>query len=122
MTALTLSMFSATILLDVVGQMCFKLGLNAIDALDASGSLAFWRHVAGSPLIWSGFVAYAVELGLWVAVLSRMPLSVVFPLASLGYCGVLLASRYLLGEPISWLRWSGVSMITVGVALVSLNL
>jgi undecaprenyl phosphate-alpha-L-ara4N flippase subunit ArnE len=73
-------------------------------------------------MIWSGVVAYAVELGPWVAVLARMPLSVVFPLASLGYCGVLFASRYFLDEPISWVRWSGVSLITIGVALVGLNL
>ena len=122
MTPLTLAMFLATILLDVVGQTCFKLGLNAIEARDVPGTPVFWRHVAGSPMIWSGLVAYAVELGLWVAVLARMPLSVAFPLASLGYCGVLFASRYFLDEPISWVRWSGVSLITVGVALVSLNL
>jgi drug/metabolite transporter (DMT)-like permease len=78
--------------------------------------------VATSPLIWTGALAYALELGLWVAVLSRMRLSVVFPLASLGYCGVLFASRYVLGEPISWRRWGGVAMITAGVALVSLDM
>jgi drug/metabolite transporter (DMT)-like permease len=122
MTGLTLSMFAATILLDVVGQMCFKLGLNALDECDVPASAAFWRRVALSPLIWSGALAYAVEFGLWIAVLSRMRLSVVFPLASLGYCGVLLVSRYFLNEPITWWRWGGVSMITAGVALVSADM
>jgi multidrug transporter EmrE-like cation transporter len=122
MTTLTLLMLAATIALDVVGQMCFKLGLNALDAFDDGSAALFWRGVATSPPIWTGVIAYTLELGLWIAVLSRMRLSVVFPLASLGYCGVLLASRYVLGEPITWRRWSGVAMITAGVALVGLDM
>ena len=119
MTALALMMFFGTVVLDVAGQMSFKLGLNGIAESDTS--TVFWRRLAGAPLIWSGVGAYALELGLWVAVLSQARLSVVFPLASLSYCGVLLASRAVLGEPISWQRWSGVLMITAGVALVSLD-
>jgi drug/metabolite transporter (DMT)-like permease len=122
MTVLTLLMFAATIALDVIGQMFFKLGLNALDACEERSGALFWRGVAASPLIWFGALSYVLELGLWVAVLSRMPLGIVFPLASLGYCGVLFASRYILGEPMSWRRWSGVAMITAGVALVSLEL
>ena len=120
MTLLTLLMFLATVVLDVAGQMCFKLGLNELGDPDAAP--AFWRRIAGSSLIWSGVCAYALELGLWVAVLSQTRLSVVFPLASLSYCGVLIAGRYFLDEPISWRRWGGVAMITAGVALVSLDL
>ena len=122
MTGLTLLMFAATIALEVVGQMCFKLGLNALDTFDDASAAPFWRGVATSLPIWTGVLAYTLELGLWIAVLSRMRLSIVFPLASLAYCGVLLASRYVLGEPISWRRWSGVAMITAGVALVSLDM
>jgi drug/metabolite transporter (DMT)-like permease len=120
MTALTLMMFFATIVLDVAGQMSFKLGLNGLAESDTSA--VFWRRIAGAPLIWSGVCAYALELGLWIAVLSQARLSVVFPLASLSYGGVLVASRTILGEPISWRRWGGVLMITAGVALVSLDL
>jgi hypothetical protein len=46
------------------------------------------------------------------------PLSLAFPLASLSYCGVLLASRFVLGEAVSRRRWLGVGLITAGVAIV----
>ena len=78
----------------------------------------FWKGVFSSPLLWAGIATYVVELGLWLAVLANAPLSFVFPLASLGYVGVMLASRFVLKEMISPRRWAGALLITLGVAVV----
>jgi drug/metabolite transporter (DMT)-like permease len=105
--------------LDVVGQLWFKLGLMRLPEKQATDHVGlFWKRVFSSPLLWAGIGAYAIELGLWLAVLANAPLSFVFPLASLGYVGVLVASRIVLKETISARRWAGALLITLGVALV----
>lgn len=119
MSAAFIALFIATVLLDIIGQIWFKLGLNRLPEKQASDHLGiFWKRVFGSPLLWAGIGAYAVELGLWLAVLANAPLSFVFPLASLSYVGVLVASRVILKETVSARRWAGALLITLGVTLV----
>ncbi|XOC83581.1 hypothetical protein RE429_31185 (plasmid) [Microvirga sp. M2] len=115
MTPVLIILMAATILLEVAGQIAFKMGLSRAP----EGPV--WRKVLASPAIVLGVAAYAVELGMWLGVLSLAPLSIAFPLAALSYCGVLLASRAVLGEPVSNRRWLGASVITLGVALVCLS-
>ena len=104
------------ILGDIFGQLCFKAGLGGADSADASRLV--WLKVATTPLIWLGVAIYAVEIGAWLFVLSRIPLSYAFPLASLSYCGVALASHFILKEPVSRRRWLGAALIALGVAMV----
>lgn len=119
MTPVIVTLFFFTIVLDVVGQLCFKLGLTRLPERPATDHLGvFWKHVFSSPLLWGGIASYAVELGLWLAVLANAPLSLVFPLASLSYCGVVLASRFVLKEAVSRQRWAGALLIALGVAFV----
>ena len=119
MTPTIIALFVLTIALDVIGQICFKLGLMRLPAKQAHDHLGvFWKRVFSSPLLWGGIASYALELGVWLAVLANAPLSLVFPLASLSYCGVVLASRFVLKETVSPRRWAGALLIAFGVALV----
>jgi drug/metabolite transporter (DMT)-like permease len=119
MTTGLLILFIAAIALDVFGQLCFKLGLMRLpEKLPSDHAGIFWKRVFSSPLLWAGIATYAVELGLWLGLLANAPLSFLFPLASLGYVGVMLASRIVLKETISPRRWAGASLITLGVAIV----
>ncbi|HET7932140.1 MAG TPA: SMR family transporter [Rhodanobacteraceae bacterium] len=102
---------------DVAGQVCFKLGVG--HSADESRALSLIHKVLHSPWIALGVAVYALEFVLWFAALSRTRLSVAFPFTALGYAGVVLASRYILGERISTRRWIGVGTIVVGVALVT---
>ncbi len=115
MTAPLVAIFAVTVLLDVAGQVAFKIGLNA----SLSGPL--WRRILASPPTLAGMAAYALELVLWLAVLSQADLSVAYPAAALAYVGVLLASRLVLRERVTPRRWAGAAIITAGVALVCLS-
>ena len=119
MSTALIVLFLITVGLDVMGQLWFKLGLMRLPEKQASDHIGiFWKGVFSSPLLWAGIASYVVELGLWLAVLANAPLSFVFPLASLGYVGVMLASRFVLKEVISPRRWAGALLITLGVAVV----
>ena len=113
-----MSFLLVTIVIDVVGQVCFKHGLKDEDHSGAVPRSLIIRVIT-SPLIALGVAAYAAELVLWLYVLAHVPLSVAFPAASLAYCGVALASKFILKEYVSTRRWIGTGLIAVGVAIVS---
>lgn len=123
MTGWTFAMVAATVLFDVVGQTLFKLGLHrtAAPAQGGSGIAGFWAGVLCEPRILAGIAIYAAEFLVWFAVLARVDLSVAVPLASFSYCGVLLASRLLLGETVPLQRWLGAALVTAGVTVILLS-
>jgi len=104
---------------EVIGQLCFKLGVGHGDGpgLDR-GMGRFLFGLVQSPWIVAGLLVYVVEFIAWFAALSLAPLSVAFPFATLSYCGVVLASRYVLHERVPVRRWCGTVAIAAGVAMV----
>jgi len=123
---LTFLLLTATVLLDIVGQVFFKLGVGHDDgsstATDAKagGVGGFLRGLMASPWIVAGVLVYAAEFVVWFAALTRIPLNEAFPFNALAYCGVVLASRLLLKERVSTRRWAGTLLIAAGVTLVFL--
>lgn len=118
MTTTAYTLLALAILLEIAGQVCFKLGLDRIPDQVGSG-LGLWARIARSPWIGVGVAAYTLEFPVWLAVLSLAPLSAAFPAASLGYVGVALACRFILGERIGGRRLAAMTLIVLGVALVS---
>jgi drug/metabolite transporter (DMT)-like permease len=119
LTVVLLVAFS--IVLDVIGQLCFKLGLDRLPELEGGFRLnAFWGQVFNAPLLWAGIGAYVIEFFIWLEALSRAPLSLLFPAAALAYCGVVLVGKLVLGEIVSRRRWLGTLVITLGVMLVAI--
>ena len=122
---LTFLLLGATVLLDIVGQVFFKLGVGhddggAAQATSGSGAARFLRGLFASPWIVAGVIVYAAEFVVWFAALTRVPLNEAFPFNALAYCGVVLASRWFLHEQVSLRRWIGTLVIALGVTLVFL--
>jgi undecaprenyl phosphate-alpha-L-ara4N flippase subunit ArnE len=109
---LTLALLLGTVVCDVCGQICFKIGVDEKHA--ASGLLG----TITSRWIVAGVLIYVVEFTCWFAALSMTPLSFAFPFMALSYCGVVVASRFILHERVSRRRWIATVLIAVGVALV----
>lgn len=106
---------------DVTGQVCFKLGLNADTVPPHPGPLGFVTALVHSPWVVLGMLVYAVEFVIWYAALTLAPLSLAFPFAALSYCGVVLASRFVLHERVSRQRWFATLVVAAGVALVCIS-
>ena len=75
-------------------------------------ALSNWRLILGTAL-------QAVYFGLWLAVLSWEDLSVALPLQALSYLVVAFLAQLYLGEQVGGMRWAGICLICVGVALVT---
>ena len=51
--------------------------------------------------------------------LSRVPVSVAYPMLSIGYVVNALAAWWLFGEPLTGGKWSGIAFILVGMWLLT---
>jgi len=68
---------------------------------------------------WSGMFCYAASVCVWLAALSKAPVSTAYPMLSLGYVVVAGVSVLWLGETLSSAKVLGIALICVGVVLVS---
>jgi len=118
----TIGMVMVPVLIGVIGQILLKKGMLAVGQFDfsaASQLLPQFIRAFLNPYVFMGFVFYFLSSLFWMVVLSKVELSVAYPLLSLGYVFVLLASWFLFREPVSLIRWLGVLVIICGVTLVS---
>ncbi len=104
---MTILLILLSILLEIAKQLCFKAGAHRPEKFYNA-----W--------IWLGIILWAAEVLVWIRVLQLAPLSVAFPMMSLCYAGLPLASRWLLGEQVTPRQWAGIALITLGVAGIGL--
>jgi len=72
-----------------------------------------------SPSFWSGMVCYGASVCVWLAALSKAPVSTAYPMLSLGYVVVAAVSVLWLGESMGPAKVLGIALICAGVILVS---
>jgi multidrug transporter EmrE-like cation transporter len=72
-----------------------------------------------SPPFWVGMVCYATSVCVWLAALSKAPVSTAYPMLSLGYVVVAAVSVLWLGESMGPAKVLGIALICAGVILVS---
>ena len=98
------------VLLGTAGQLLLKAGASA-----APLGLA----LALEPRVLGGCAAYAVSMVFWVAALTKTPVSVAYPMVSLGFALNAVLAWRLLGEEMSPMRVAGIAVIIAGVFLVA---
>ncbi len=105
-----------------VGDIFLTLGMKSVGDLSTKGvremiELAF--RAMTSPKLIIGTILQAVYFGLWLAVLSWEDLSVALPMQALNYVIVAFLSQWYLGESVTFMRWTGIVIICIGVGLVT---
>ncbi len=106
------------VLLSSAAQIAMKRGMGAPGSADVG---ATYLHALTSPLVWLGLVLYGASAVLWLWVLSRLDVSLAYPLVSLGFVVTMVLGVLWLGEPFSWLRVAGCTLIVVGVSLLAMD-
>lgn len=100
--------------LSAAAQVMLRAGARDLGGLPLYTVLA---AALGRPVVLAGLSLYVVASVLWLGVLSRVPLSVAYPLGAIGFVLVVLAAA-LTGEPVPFTRWLGVLLVTAGILLV----
>lgn len=109
-------------LLGVVGQISLKMGMERLGTLDVSGPANIMQtafHVFTAPLVLLGLGFYGLGAVVWLAVLSRLDVSLAYPLLALNFVLVPLLAWLILGEHVPSGRWFGVAIVLVGVTIIS---
>lgn len=107
--------------LTVTGELLLKTGMNRHGELTVGLSTLVPTAIKlfTNPFVLGGFFFVFSGALFWLAVLSRWPLSLAYPLLSISYIIGIGASVVLLKEKVSWIQLLGVLVIIVGVYLVS---
>ncbi|HVN10312.1 MAG TPA: EamA family transporter [Patescibacteria group bacterium] len=78
----------------------------------------FLQRAAASPVVWAGFGCLLLFFLSYMLVLTWADFSFVLPASAAAYAVVPLLGHFFLGEAVGPVRWTGVALITLGVALV----
>ena len=121
MSLTAFSLLLTGVLLNAAAQLFLKAGTLRI------GEFAFsmenivpigWR-LATQPFIVAGVGCYAISLIVWIMGLSRVPVSIAYPMLSIGYIISAVAAWYLFGESLTAQKLIGIGFIVIGVYLVA---
>jgi multidrug transporter EmrE-like cation transporter len=121
MKSADLALVLTGVMLNAAAQLLLKAGSRAIT--DVSFSLAnSWTlatRMALNPPILGGLALYVISVVFWILALSRVDVSVAYPMLSIGYIVSALAGWLLFSEAVSAARVAGIVVIIVGVWLVA---
>jgi len=110
MTLVSFSLILVGVLLNAAAQLLLKAGTNAIP---------LGLRLAIEPHILAGLACYVVSVVVWIVALSRVPVSIAYPMLSIGYVVNAVAAWYLLGEAVTPMRLAGIGIIVFGVFIVA---
>ncbi len=121
MTTVSFALLMTGVLLNAVAQLLLKASTNSIGHFafhtDSLVPVAF--KFAANPYFLGGMTCYVVSLVVWVMGLSRVDVSIAYPMLSIGYVINAVAAWYLLGEQVSVMRLAGIGIIVLGVFIVA---
>jgi drug/metabolite transporter (DMT)-like permease len=80
-----------------------------------------WTGLTGlaSIYVWVAIVFVILSLVTWLYVLRYIPLSIAFPISQAVHVLVPLGSWFVLGENIVTMRWIGIALVSLGLAVVA---
>ncbi|MCX5723881.1 MAG: EamA family transporter [Nitrospirae bacterium] len=105
------------IAMDTVVQLCWKFAIEQVP-----DTVGLWQSVAAilhEPLFHVALVVFFMQFFNWMIVLAHADLSYAQPITALSYVTVSAASMVLFQEQLSPLRMVGLTLIMVGVWVIS---
>jgi multidrug transporter EmrE-like cation transporter len=121
MTLTTFGFILTGICLNAVAQLLLKAGTNAVGAIHLTADNWFSTGVqlASQLPIIGGLTCYVLSVAVWIIGLSRVDVTIAYPMLSLGYIINAVGAWYFLGEAVSVQRLLAIGIIIVGVALLT---
>jgi multidrug transporter EmrE-like cation transporter len=122
MSSITWLLLLGGVALNAGAQLLLKAATRTSGALVADNGSISWQaagHLLGAPPLWAGLCCYAVSVVLWLGALSRVPVSVAYPMLSIGYIVNAFAAALLFGEVLSVAKLGGIALIVLGVLVLA---
>jgi len=121
MTPVAFALILTGVLLNAAAQLLLKAGTNAVGHFEfhLENILPVGLKIAFQPFIMGGMACYAVSLVVWIMALSRAPVSIAYPMLSIGYVVNAIIAHYWFGEALVMQKILGIGFIIIGVVLVA---
>ena len=123
-TLISIAILLVSVAFATAGQLTLKAAMESIGRIgsaqvsDAGQTI---MRALKEPLLWTGLVLFGVSALFWLVVLSRVDLSLAYPFVGLSYVVIVALARFMFHEQVPPLRWVGVTVIAVGIALIGLS-
>lgn len=121
MSAVSLALVLAGVFLNAAAQLLLKAGTNAIGQFEFhwDNALPVGMKLAANPAILGGMTCYVISLVVWIMALSRVPVSIAYPMLSIGYLLNAIAAWAWFGEALGAQKLLGIGFIILGVWLIA---
>jgi drug/metabolite transporter (DMT)-like permease len=102
-----------------IGQLIVKASLMLSNTVSSAALNAdSLKSITG---ILFGLAIYATGTWFWFRAVGRASISYLYPISASSYILVAMGGRFLFGEGIQPIRWAGIAVITLGVAMLALT-
>ena len=121
MTTLSFALILTGVLLNAAAQLLLKAGTSAVGHFEfhLDNLVPVGWKLATEPHILTGMMCYAISLVVWIMALSRVPVSIAYPMLSIGYVVNAIVAYLWLGEAVNATRMLGIGVIVLGVFIVA---
>jgi multidrug transporter EmrE-like cation transporter len=121
MNLVSFSLILAGVLLNAGAQLLIKAGTNAVGHFEFSRAniLPIGWKFATEPHIIAALTCYVLSVVIWILALSRVQVSIAYPMLSLGYVVNAIAAWFLFNEAFNPAKVAGIGVIILGVIIIS---
>jgi multidrug transporter EmrE-like cation transporter len=121
MTYSAFTLILTGVLLNAAAQLALKasVGSMGVISLTMNTAVPVFARLSTEPWLWVGLACYGISVIVWILALSRVDVSIAYPMLSIGYVVNALAAWSLLGEELTAQRVGGIGIIIVGVFVLT---
>ncbi|CAM2145438.1 4-amino-4-deoxy-L-arabinose-phosphoundecaprenol flippase subunit ArnF [Pararobbsia alpina] len=121
MNPISLTCILIGVALNAGAQLLLKAGVRAVGHFEftTANILPIGLKVATQWPIIGGLACYVISVVVWIVGLSRVDVSIAYPMLSLGYVVNAFLAWYLFGEVLSIQKLAGIAIILVGVVILA---
>jgi multidrug transporter EmrE-like cation transporter len=121
MTWAAFALVMTGVLLNAIAQLALKASVSdtGIIDLDIQSLLSSAGSLASNLGLWLGLICYAISVVVWILALSRVDVSIAYPMLSIGYIVNAFAAWHLFNEPMNIEKIIGIGIIILGVYILA---
>ena len=109
-----------SVMLAAFAQILLKQGMTKVGEISSlSKAPSMLLTAISNPIVLAGLAVFGISAVFWLIVLSRVPLSIAYPMVSLGYLFTVLFSWLKFQEQLKPMTILGCLVIMLGVFLIS---
>ena len=121
MTWAAFALILTGVLLNAAAQLALKASVSdtGVISFDMQSLFSSAGSLASNLWLWLGLICYGISVIVWIVALSRVDVSIAYPMLSIGYVVNAIAAWLLFDEPMNIGKIIGIGVIIVGVYILA---